>query len=209
MGGIRGYGCPSLAENSPVRSGTFSLPMKIRTESQLLDKISEDRVWRIRELSSLRSQCSRVDLPDNARNALRRSFVPMAYAHWEGFVKKSSHYYLEFIAMQGLLLGELSPPIMSLHLWAECAKTIARNKPFSLVDVCEFVLNRSGERVRIRYEKVMPSGANVDSRTLRDICSILGLPFGIFETKTLFIDATLVGRRNHIAHGELQEISER
>lgn len=180
--------------------------MRIRTVDQFLDKVSADRVWRIREISALRSQCYAPGIPDYAASALRRSFVPIAYAHWEGFVKKTGNYYLEFVAMQGLRLEELNSTFMSLYLWKECAASLARGKAFSLVDICEALMTRNEQKVRIHYKDAIPTNSNLDSKTLMDICSTLGISFQAFATKSLFIDAKLVGQRNHIAHGDSQEI---
>lgn len=180
--------------------------MKIKTIDQLLERVSAERVWRIKEISSLRSQCYARGLPDHAAKALRRSFVPIAYAHWEGFVKKTAHYYLELVAMQGLQLGELNPSFMSLYLWKEYATSISRGKVSSLMEVCNALTNQSTTQVRIHYKDVIPTNSNLDSKTLFEICSILGLSFDPFKTKKIFIDVTLVGQRNHIAHGEDQEI---
>jgi hypothetical protein len=180
--------------------------MKIRTVDQFLDKVSDERIWRIREISTLRLQCYTPDMPEHAAKALRRSFVPIAYAHWEGFVKKVAHYYLELVAMQGLQLGELNSSFMSLYLWKEYGPSISRGKAFSLVDICNTMMTQDTKKVRIHYKDVISTNSNLDSKTLSDICSTLGLSFTAFETKTLFIDATLVGKRNHIAHGEDQEI---
>jgi hypothetical protein len=180
--------------------------MKIRTIDQFLDKVSTERIWRIREISALRAQCYTPNLPEHAAKALRRSFVPIAYAHWEGFVKKTAHYYLELVAMQGLQLGELNSSFMSLYLWKEYGASISRGKPSSLVDICNTLITKDTKQVRIHYKDVISTNSNLDSKTLSDICSTLGLSFTLFETKSLFIDATLVGQRNHIAHGEHQEI---
>lgn len=182
--------------------------MKIRTVDQLLDKVSAERVWRIREISSLRTQCYASHLPPYAARALRRSFVPIAYAHWEGFVKKVAHYYLELVAMQRLPLGELNSSFKSLYLWSEYGASLARGKPSSLVEICNALMNQEATQVRIHYKDIVSTNSNLDSKTLREICSTLGLSFSPFETKTMFIDAKLVGSRNHIAHGENQEVSQ-
>lgn len=180
--------------------------MRIQTVDQFLDKVSAERVWRIRELSSLRSQCYSPGLPEYAAKALCRSFIPIAYAHWEGFVKKTANYYLELVAMQGLRLGELNSAFMSLYLWKNCAASLSRGKVSSLVDVCDALMMRTEEKVRIQYRDVISTNSNLDSKTLLEICSSLGLSFSAFETKALFIDLRLVGQRNHIAHGESQEV---
>jgi hypothetical protein len=182
--------------------------MKIRTVDQFLDRVSADRVWRIREVYSLRSQCFAKGVPEHSLKALRRSFVPIAYAHWEGFVKKTAHYYLELIAMQGLRLGELTSPFAALYLWRECAGSLARGKVTSLVEVYDTLLAKTDQKVRIQYKDAISTNSNLDAKTLREICLSLGIVFDPFQTKELFINETLVGRRNHIAHGEEQDVSE-
>ncbi len=182
--------------------------MKIRTQNQLLEKIGLERVWRIREIAALRAECFGRHASEQTMRALRRSFVPIAYAHWEGFVKKTAHYYLEYVAMQNLRLGELNYPIVSIHLWKYCSHQLEKQKHFSLTDVCASVANDAGQRIRLHYEDVLPSTANLNSKTLRDVCDTLGVPFLRFETKAKFIDEALLGRRNHIAHGEVQDIDE-
>ena len=182
--------------------------MKIQTQNQLLDKIAAERVWRIQEISCLRGQCLGSRVPTNIAKALRRSFVPVAYAHWEGFVKRTSYYYLEYVAMQRLRLGELNYPIMALYLWKRYAQQLQTRKPFALVEACQAMLSQGGERVWIQGEDVLPNTSNLNTKTLREICDTLGLPFDGFETKALFLDRVLLARRNPIAHGESQEVDE-
>lgn len=180
--------------------------MRIRTIDQFLDKVSAERVWRIRELSALRSQSYTPGLSEYAAKALRRSFIPIAYAHWEGFVKKTANYYLELVAMQGLRLGELNSAFMSLYLWKKYASSLSGGKASLLVGVCDALMTQAEEQVRIHYKDVISANSNLDSKTLLEICTSLGLSFNTFETKKMFIDVKLVGQRNHIAHGENQEV---
>ena len=182
--------------------------MKIRTKAALFDKIAADRVWRIREISFFRSQCVNPATPVDAIGALRRAFVPLVYAHWEGFVTNTSQYYLEYIAMQRLRVGDLSLPIMSLYLWNRFSAQLRVGKHHALIDTCELVTENQSERVQRQHMEGLPKRANLNSKTLRELCLALGLPFTSFETKAGFIDAGLVGKRNNIAHGEWQEVDQ-
>ncbi len=179
--------------------------MKIRTIDQLQSKIDDERVWRIKEIAALSSQCFQQASSVSASRALRRSFIPIAYAHWEGFVKKSSHYYLEFVAMQGLPLRQLSSPFMSMYLVQKCALSLSQKGSYSLTEVCNTLMTNNDEPVRLIYNDVIWTD-NLNSDVLRAICETLGLDYGNFELKKLFIDVGLVKKRNKIAHGELQEV---
>lgn len=182
--------------------------MKIRNATDLLDRIAQERIWRIREIAALKDECRKGGTPDHIKKVLRRSFVPIAYAHWEGFVKKTTHYYLEFVSMQRPQLGQLVPSFQAITLWSECSGTVNRNRALSLIEVCATSKARNEHHIFIPYRDVISTNSNLDSRTLKEICELLNVPFGPFEPKSLFIDSALVGRRNHIAHGEKQDIDD-
>lgn len=182
--------------------------MKVRTLDQLFDWISGDRVWRIREIAALRGQCYTPRLSPEAQRALRRSFVPIAYAHWEGFVKKSSHYYLEFVAMQRLRLCDLSLPFASMYLMRECRSSLSMTNSFALTEVCRMIVERAEDRVQLPYRDIVPTRSNLNSEVLKNICNALGLDYEGFQTKEIFLDAKLLGKRNHIAHGETQDVDQ-
>lgn len=87
----------------------------IRTTDQLVDRIAEDLVWRRRELSDMRALVQQTGAPLRTR-VLIRAAVAMLYAHWEGFVKKSGSYYLEFVSSHRLPYKNLSANFVGLTL---------------------------------------------------------------------------------------------
>jgi MAE_28990/MAE_18760-like HEPN len=182
--------------------------MKIRTVDELQTRIDAERIWRIREISALRSQCFIKNDSAAVSKAIRRSFVPIAYAHWEGFVKKSAHYYLEFVAMQGLSLKELNSQFKSMYLMQKCSTNLSLSKSHSLIEVIETVMGESKGAVKINYQDVISTNWSLNSDVLKDICDSLGLNYKQFESKRFFIDVGLIKNRNKIAHGELQDIDE-
>ena len=182
--------------------------MKIRTSNQFQDRIDSERIWRIKEISTLRAQCFGRGEAVAASKAIRRSFVPIAYAHWEGFVKKSAHYYAEYVAMQGLPLMQLSSPFVSMYLMQKFSAKILKKESHSLIDICETIKSAGEGAVRINYENAISTESNLNFEVLQNICTSLGLDYSGFETKRLFIDVGLVKRRNTIAHGEKQDVEE-
>lgn len=83
--------------------------MKIRTLDQVIAKVADERPWRIREITMLKASCYNSNLSEQVRAVQRRAFIPIAYAHWEGFVKATGQAYLDFVASQRLKLAELTP----------------------------------------------------------------------------------------------------
>lgn len=64
--------------------------MALRTAEQLSDKLSEELVWRKKELSEVKSLIE-TKFPPYKHNALIRSGICLLYAHWEGFVKLAAN----------------------------------------------------------------------------------------------------------------------
>ena len=86
---------------------------KIRTIQDLQDALDKELSWRIFELSHLRKALA---LPGQKEQAsLIRASVAMLYAHWEGFIKQSASYYLDYVNRKGLCANNASDPF--IYLW--------------------------------------------------------------------------------------------
>ncbi|WP_372050763.1 MAE_28990/MAE_18760 family HEPN-like nuclease [Tistrella mobilis] len=180
--------------------------MKIRTVNDLIDKIGDDRVWRLREISSLYMYCQKKGDGEIPLRAAWRSFVPIAYAHWEGFVKKSSHYYLEFVASQSLMLSELNINLLAFYLHTRYKNNIGSSKPHSIIDLCKEIENDGSKKISIKYKDVISTKSNLNYEIFVDICKTLGIDWNEFASKEKFIDRDLLSKRNHIAHGEDEDM---
>jgi len=84
------------------------------TYDQLINLISEDYAWRRKELKIINDYVPQT--PSPKQSASLRFSVPILYAHWEGFVKKSTEIYLEYVAKKYLKHSELKPQFVALSL---------------------------------------------------------------------------------------------
>lgn len=176
--------------------------MKIRTVDDLVQKIADDRVWRIREITMLKRACLNPESSDREKEVQRRAMIPLAYAHWEGFVKGVGQNYLNFVACQRLTLAELTPCFQSIYFSVEMAGELRAEKRHRIVNVLKKLDEDSGSRVYIKTKGVISTQDNLNSDALRDVCLNLGLCYSSFLGFVPFIDKVLLAKRNCIAHGE-------
>lgn len=178
----------------------------IRTTEQLIDRIGEELIWRRKELTELRALVQAYDGELRSR-VLIRSAVALLYAHWEGFVKKSSSYYLEFVASNRLPFRRLAPNFVALTLRAKFIELGASEKISGGNALADFLCTSLDRQSSVPFKNVVDTKANLSSKVLVDILAALGLDAKQFATRLKFIDTNLVMPRNHIAHGEFLEIS--
>lgn len=180
--------------------------MSIRTEENLFDRLSEDLIWRKREITVMRWLLGQAS-PDR-RNALLRATVALVYAHWEGFIKTAGAAYLEFVHFRRLKHSELAPNFIALTARSILRHATDTNKIAHHLEVTKFFLSRLEEQSRIPYRDGVDTGSNLSSVLLKEIVDTLGLEFAPYETKVHLIDNRLLRFRNTIAHGEYMVIDE-
>lgn len=179
----------------------------IRTSDELLEKVAEDLIWRRKELTELKGIVNKSKDNLILSRVLLRTSVAILYAHWEGFVKKSSHYYLEYVASQRLPYQRLTANFIALSIKSKFSELGGNEKLSAGVDLANFFCNSLTKKSNIPYRNGVDTQSNLSSKVLIDIITILGLDISSFETKFHFIDSNLVNPRNHIAHGQNINIS--
>lgn len=171
------------------------------TEFDLSNQLTQDRIWRIREISDLRSLTERAD-PIQQR-VLLRSLVTMCYAHWEGYVRFSARKFLEHIALRKLRYDEIERQFFRNYFLPRLT-ALSSNKG-SLEDRCTLIdniLDFSDRRFSHVNNDLVNTQSNLNFDVFRDICLICGVSVEKFASKQVFIDVFLLKRRNSIAHGE-------
>lgn len=178
----------------------------IRTTDEFLEKVGEDLIWRRKELSELKGLVQETQGQIRSRVIIRAA-VALLYAHWEGFVKKSSSYYLEFVSSHRLPYGRLSPNFVALALKSKFSDLAANEKISGANLLADFFCTSLNRQSNIPYKGAVDTKSNLSSKVLQDILAALGLDNRNFSTRMNFIDSNLVNPRNHIAHGEIFDLS--
>lgn len=179
--------------------------MKIRTITNLTDKLDEDFAWRLKELASLKVLVRQNQFP--VKSTLLRAGVALAYAHWEGFVKSSVDFYLEFVKNQRIQFRDLAPCLVALsrrgllHQFTETKKFAVYAQVVKQLTDEPFISDRASFGSPIRT-------SNLRSHVFVDISQSIGVITTKYETRFNFIDVTLADNRNDIAHGEYVLVDE-
>jgi hypothetical protein len=179
--------------------------MSIRNSEQLYDAISEELVWRRKELHDLKSMAEAYNLASGKRSAILRSAVALLYAHWEGFIKAAGEAYLEFVAMQRLEYGQLKPNFIALAIKGKLNDASVSSRAAARNEVVSFFLEDLSKRSSLPHQGVILT-SNLSSVVLRDIVDTLGLDYSGYATKEKLIDDRLLWLRNNIAHGNWMPI---
>lgn len=174
----------------------------IRTKEDLVDSIGQDHIWRLREISELKNLIEEPSISDLRKRVLCRAGIALLYAHWEGFVKKSGTYYLEYVASQRHKISELRSNFITLLVRGKIDKASESNKYSAFDEVTRYILVNQTTRAKIPTKNVIDTQSNLSTTALKEILWCLGLDYQLYESKEKIIDLKLVGRRNHVAHGE-------
>ena len=171
------------------------------TESNFSAQITEDRNWRIKEISDLKNAIRRGD--KSMQRVLLRALVAICYAHWEGFVRFSARKYLEYVAIRRFQYRDLDRQFFRNYFLPRLAALSASKTSISercaLVDE---ILNASDRRFSQPNDDLINTKANLNFEVFTDICLVCSVPTEPFADRATFIDVLLLKRRNAIAHGE-------
>lgn len=171
------------------------------TETIFSAQIVEDRNWRIKEISDLKSAIRRGD--ESSQRVLLRALVAICYAHWEGYVRFSAKKYLEHVALRRFPYQALDRQFFRNYFLPRLAAlSTSRTSIMERCALVDEILNASERRFTQVNEDLINTKANLNFEVFSDICLVCGLSAEPFADKSTFIDVVLLKRRNAIAHGE-------
>lgn len=178
------------------------LTMKIRTFDELSDSLTSELAWRKKELSDLKYFIEQNKSFLFRTQVLSRCGISILYAHWEGFVKLCGSNFLEYVAMQRHKNNKLKKNLLTLSMRNSVNLSENTKKSSEYEKITNFFLNKMDSRSSIPFKTAINTESNLSSKVFKEIVWCLGIDYSLFETKEKFIDSRLLGRRNHIAHGQ-------
>jgi len=171
------------------------------SEADFSAQITEDRNWRMKEISDLKSAIRQGD--KSAQRVLLRALITICYAHWEGYVRFAAKKYLEHIAIRKFPYRELDSQFFKNYFLPRLAA--AGGMKLSVTDRCalvEEILTSLDKRFSRVNDDLVNTKANLNFEVFSDICLVCGVSTHAFSDSSTFIDVVLLKRRNAIAHGE-------
>lgn len=176
--------------------------MKVRTINELQDKLDKEIQWRKKELVDYKF------IVEKNRNStgivpLVRGGIALSYAHWEGFIKMSSSYFVNYISIKKIPLDQMKLNFLALSYMKRINKG---NGIEECINLMEDILNNSQKPCKIFDKDIVETKSNLKYHVLKDILTSLGLDKSHFLQKENFIDKKLVEPRNDIAHGTYRDV---
>lgn len=176
-------------------------------EATLSDQLDSDLNWRRKELSDLKLAIKSADTL--ARPVLLRALVTIAYAHWEGYVRTCANKYFQYITIRKKTFKDLEIQLYK-NSFLNRLEALFQSKA-SIESRCELIkeiLQSENQRFSFINPSLIDTKSNLNTDVVRDICMICGIDYTPFEDKRSFIDIFILKRRNAIAHGQSEIISD-
>ena len=171
---------------------------KLSTFDLLSDKVIDEFSWRRKELTLLKNKIPTSKNP--LQSAMIRATLPLLYAHWEGFVKVSLSYYLQFISYKGLKNNELRTQFFALSMQKKMGNLNEKSIK-SKSEIINFILSNFDKQSNIPTKNIVNTKSNLKYDVLEEILYIIDLKDDYFKRQEELIN-DLVDERNYIAHGE-------
>lgn len=176
--------------------------MKVRTINELQDKLDNEIQWRKKELIDYKFV---VEANRNSTTLipLIRGGIALSYAHWEGFVKISSSFFVNYVSIKKIPLDQMQINFLALSYMKRMNKG---NGIDECINIISDILSNTQKPCKINDKDIIETKSNLKFHVLKDILTSLGFEKSHFLSKENFIDKKLVEPRNDIAHGTYRDV---
>lgn len=177
--------------------------------NKLEDMLYEDWTWRKTEVSELILLAETEE-----KNVLLKSIILLLYAHWEGYIKKSSRVYLKFICENKIKISELTENFKAVALKGLSKEVFKSTDTLSLSNEIKLIQKYSlingltiDKLIKIDLElekdkSIIDTQDNLNPSVFKNILEIIGLNYNSqYEVRKTHLDNDLLAYRNSIGHG--------
>jgi hypothetical protein len=177
--------------------------------SNLEDLLYEDWTWRKTEISELI-----IIAETEEKNVLLKSIILLLYAHWEGYIKKSSKTYLKFISDNKIEVSRLTDNFKYFAMKGLAQEVLKSSETLTTSNDISFIkrfneinLKTIDKLIQINLENerdksIIDTQDNLTPTVFKKILDIIGLRYlHGYEAKNTHIERNLVKYRNSIGHG--------
>ncbi len=174
---------------------------------QFEEYLDGDLSWRKIEISDLLLLAK-----EKEKDVLLKSLILLIYAHWEGYIKKSSKLYLKYVKELNLQVDKLSPNFMAIVLKSQVSQCLSLSEKLTMSSELAFIDSYNIKKNRKfsvsvnpdnDFEKdVIDTQSNLKPKILKSIHKILGLEYtNPLIIREQYLNANLLANRNIIGHG--------
>ena len=167
--------------------------------------LDAELTWRRREISDLKRAIK--DASSVSRNSLLRAFIPVLYAHWEGFSVRACQIFFKYITDRKVLISGLSPHYGHLIFMKKFSSAMSSRPSFDeRIRILSEIRGTSDLRFSRLPDELIEAGSNLNTARMRSLCVLCGIDSSFMNGAEDLVDIKMLKRRNEIAHGEWSTI---
>jgi hypothetical protein len=184
--------------------------------SDFQKKVQRDLAHRKKELVGLKQL---VGLTQNEEEQafLRRAFLPLQYAHWEGFIKFLGVEVLKHISTLNVKYIDLQPTFSAVAIYKALNSSIPENDRGRTKLLMKYVGGHFSNEVEggvfslSACDEWVDTKSNLNQEVLQELLLLFGIEltqakkYEYIENKWL---DTFLGRRNKIVHGVFERVGQ-
>jgi hypothetical protein len=180
--------------------------LKIRTIEELEDKLESDLSWRKKEILSLKLL---IDSDEINKKILLRSGIALLCAHFEGFIKNSSNYYIIYVSNLKIKSNYIINTLVAIKIKnsiKSCSETDKHSIHGEMLNLIEKIKEKSFFIKYTEDKPIISTNSNPTSEVLKEILKTIGINSEIFDIKKQYIDHSLLMNRHKVVHGERHDL---
>lgn len=167
----------------------------------------EDLTWRKLEISELILTAKELN-----KEVLLKSTILLLYAHWEGYIKKSSKAYIKYVSERHIKIKDLTANFQAVSIKEFISRCIEHQETLTLANELTFMskyLKNANKAFSsdINHENdfdkdIINTESNLKPKVFKNIISILGMHYKTaISAREHYLNSHLIASRNSIGHG--------